>query len=135
MSDVSGVTAVQPTEDTVVAKVKVGEAVGLAATVYLASTGVYMLSDADDPTKAVVDGITMTTGTTDGYCLIATSGTVVLVGATLGITETYIASDTPGGIKPIGDKALGDIVTYVGIGGSTTLLQLMLINTELMSSS
>lgn len=53
----------------------------------------------------------------------------ITIGATVTVGETYISSDTAGGIRPIADLDAADRVAYVGYAISTTVLQLNIINT------
>lgn len=41
---------------------------------------------------------------------------IIGIGAALADGETYIVSDTPGGVKPIGDASSGEFVTILGFG-------------------
>ena len=129
MADVSGITAVRPTERTQYRTVLYGATIAAGNCVTMVSTeGV--LSDADASLAlAAVEGIAVTPGVNTGYGLIANRGSIILVGATLVVGTVYIASDTPGGIKPITDAGSGDWITIIGTASTTTQLDLAITRT------
>jgi hypothetical protein len=126
MADVSGITAVRPTTNTIVDRVTYGATVAAGSTVYFDSANnEYPLADCDATVlTAATKGIAVTPGVDGGQGYIAKGGSIVLVGATLVVGETYIQSDTAGGLKPIGDKASGDFVTIIGTASTTTQIDL-----------
>lgn len=126
MADVSGITAVRPTTNTIIDRVTYGATVAAGNTVYFDSaTNEYLLADCDtSATTAATKGIAITPGVDGGQGYIAKGGSIILVGPTLVVSETYIQSDTAGGIKPIADKATGDFVTTLGTASTTTQLDL-----------
>lgn len=46
----------------------------------------------------------------------------ITIGATLVVGETYVVSETAGGIAPIGDLLTGDFTCLVGIAKTTAIL-------------
>lgn len=126
MADVSGITAVRPTANTVVRVVTYAETVGAGQPLYLNSSGKYALADADNSAAtAEVSAIAMTPGVLDGFGVVATRGPVILVGATLTVGEAYIVSTTAGGIKPESDaKTTGDYISEIGRASSSSQLDL-----------
>jgi hypothetical protein len=124
MADVSGITAVRPTRGTVVRKIGYGDTIAAGKTITVVDR-LAELSDADaSAALAATEGIAITPGVDAGFGLIATGGSVILVGATLTVGTLYIASDTPGGIKPIADAVTGDYITLIGTASTATQLDL-----------
>lgn len=112
------------TKSTKLIIVQVGEAVTQGQPGYATSDDEYFRADADDTElKAKASGIFMTAAAANKYAIFATGGSVD-VGATLAIGETYVVSDTVGGIKPIGDLASGDYVTHLGVASATNQLDI-----------
>ena len=129
MPDVSGITAVRPTQFTQIKKVVYGATIAVGNTISMVSN-VAQLSDADaSAALAATGGIAITPGVNAGYGIIASSGPVILVGATLTVGTVYITSDTPGGIKPISDADPGDWVTILGTASAATQLNLVINRT------
>lgn len=125
MAVVSGITAVKPTDDTQVTKGQYGEAVAIGDAIYLDQTEAkYFLADANVLSKIEVFGIAITPGSTDDHGLIASNGTIQLVGTTLTVAQQYILSPTPGKLQPATDRTTGDYITNIGTASSTTLLKL-----------
>jgi hypothetical protein len=125
VADLSGITAVRPTSNTVVVKEIYGATVSAGQPLYRSTESKWLPADCDlSAAAAAVKGVAITPGVLDGYGLIATDGSIILVGTTMVVAETYIASDTAGGIKPIADKATGDYVTYIGNAATATQLDL-----------
>ena len=124
MADVSGITAVRPTQFTQIRNVEYGATIAAGNTVTMV-TNVAQLSDTDaSAALAATEGIAITPGIDNGFGLIAFSGSIILVGATLVVGTVYITSDTPGGIKPIADADPGDWVTILGVASTATTLDL-----------
>lgn len=126
MADVSGITAVRPTSDTTTRKVAYGATVDEGNLLYLdTSDNEYKLAESDG-TSAVANAsaIAMTPGVDGGYGIVATDGTVVLVGATLSIGESYAVSTNAGEITNQAGIGSGNYVTNVGIGVTATNLKL-----------
>ena len=127
MADLSSITAVRPTSNTqVVGPVLYGATISAGQPVYLdSSDGKYKLADADaSETTAQVQGIAMTPGVDDGYGVIAIGGNIILVGTTMTVGDSYLASATAGGIMPEGDLASDDYVTHLGVAATATQLNL-----------
>lgn len=101
-----------------------GATVTAGQTVYLDSADrQYKPADSDSATAAVrgVRGIALN-GASDGQPLSVQKGGDITIGGTLVAGETYVLSDTPGGIMPIGDLEAGDYPTIIGIAKSTSVL-------------
>lgn len=126
MADLAGITAVRPTVDTAIERVKYGATVAPGQTVYLDSAdGEYKLADADVAANAAAArGVAITPGVDGGYGLIAIGGGIILVGTTMTVGAMYVGSDTAGGIKPNADLTTGDFVTNLGRASSATQLEL-----------
>jgi hypothetical protein len=89
------------------------------------STDKYVLADANaSAVLAAGEGIAITPGVNNGYGLMATGGSIILVGATLAVGKTYVVSDTAGGIMPIDDLSSGDYSTILGTASTATQLDL-----------
>lgn len=129
MADLSSITAVHPMQDTKAIKVTYGATIAIGQSVYLdTDDSEWKLADCDDSAAtAGADGIgiAITAGVDGGMGYVATSGSVLLVGASMAVGTEYIVSDTPGGIKPEGDKASGDIVTSLGNAATATQLDIV----------
>lgn len=124
MSDLASITAVRPTANTTTRIVQYGATIAVGQPVVLSGTK-YVLADADaSAALAAATAIAMTPGVDTGYGIVATGGSIILVGTTMTVGETYIASDTAGGIKPNTDRATGDFVTKLGTAASATQLDL-----------
>lgn len=126
MADISGITAVRPTSNSVVRLAVYGGTVSAGQPVYEDSDGKYQIADANTTeAAAAASAIALTPGVLDGYGVIATRGAVILVGATLTVGEAYVVSDTAGGIKPESDaKTTGDYITELGRASSSSQLEL-----------
>ena len=124
MADLSSITAVRPTAFTVVRNVQYGATIAAGQPVVKSGTK-YVLADADaSAALAAAEGIAISPGVDNGYGLIATGGSIVLVGTTMAVGESYLVAPTPGGIMPNADKATGDYVTKLGTASTTTQLDL-----------
>lgn len=84
-------------------------------------------ANASESTAAAV-GIAMTPAATDGYFILATSGTVNL-GATLVVGTAYCVGATAGQINPVADLTTGDWITLIGIATSTSEIVLTITAT------
>lgn len=124
MADLSGITAVRPTANTQLRIVQYGATITPGQPIVKSGTK-YVLADANASTAlAAAEGIAMTPGVDNGYGVMATAGGIVLVGTTMTVGETYLVSDTPGGIMPNADRSTTDYVTRLGTAASTTQLNL-----------
>jgi hypothetical protein len=129
MADVSGITAVRPTQFTQVRSLTYGATIAAGNTVTNVD-GKAVLSDADASLAlAATEGIAITPGVNNGHGLIAFGGAIILVGATLVVGTVYVTSATAGGIMPISDAASGDYVTILGTASTTTQLELAINRT------
>jgi hypothetical protein len=126
MAALSGITAVRPTANTQTSKVVYGATISAGQPVYLDSTdSKYKLADANlSAAAATVRGIAMTPGVDTGYGIIATSGSILLIGTTMGIGENYFCGATAGEINPDADVTTGWYVTRLGTAASATQLDL-----------
>jgi hypothetical protein len=88
----------------------------------------YKLADSDSATAAVrgVRGIALN-GAADGQPLSIQKGGDITIGGTLVDGETYVLSDTPGGIMPVGDLETGDYPTILGIAKSASVLNIKIV--------
>jgi hypothetical protein len=85
----------------------------------------YVLADANaSAALAAAEGIAITPGVDGGYGIMATAGSVILVGTTMTVGETYLVAPTAGAIMPNADRATGDYVTRLGTASSATQLDL-----------
>lgn len=101
-----------------------GEAITAGKTVYLAATSKkWMLADADSATaearKAI--GIALNGASLNQPLAVQTGGDITL-GAVLVAGSAYYLSETPGGIQPSADLALGEAVCLLGLAKSTSML-------------
>ena len=94
-----------------------------------------------DGGSAVVTGGTMVgsfvgDGSGDGssWAIVATGGSVILVGTTMDVGETYYVSGTAGSIIPDGDLTTNDFVSRIGTASSATTLDIDLKATGVQHS-
>ena len=124
MADLTSITAVRPTAFTQTRTVQYGATIAAGQPIVKSGTK-YVLADADaSAVLAAAEGIAMTPGVNDGYGIMATGGSIILVGTTMTVGETYLVSDTAGGIMPVADRDTGDYVTRLGTASSATQLDL-----------
>ena len=124
MADLTGITAVRPTENTNLRIVQYGATIAVGQPIVKSGTK-YVLADANaSAALAAAEGIAVTPGVDNGYGVMAFGGPILLVGTTMAVGETYLASPTAGGIMPNADKATGDYVTRLGTAATTTQLNL-----------
>lgn len=95
----------------------------------LASDGEIYLSDADHATvaKRVVTGIALN-GAAAGQPVGYQIDGVIDIGATVTVGEIYVLSGTAGGIAPEADLASGDRVAVLGVGLTSSNIQLGILN-------
>lgn len=129
MADLSSITAVRPTQDTVKSDVVYGATVAVGDSLYKDTADDDEWKPADANSSAITAGsggvgIAMTAGVDGSYGVVATGGKIVLVGATMAVGTTYFVSPTAGKIMPEGDKATGDFVTNLGTASTATQLDL-----------
>lgn len=124
MADLTGITAVRPTANTTTRIVQYGATVAAGQPLVLSGTK-YVLADANASVAlAAATAIAITPGVNNGYGLVATGGSIILVGTTMTVGETYLVSNTAGGIMPNSDRSTGDYVTRLGTAATTTQLDL-----------
>jgi hypothetical protein len=129
MAALSGITAVQPTLNTIYTMKKCGAALALAVPFYEDATSNSDIKAADANVSAATAnarGITITSGANGGYALVATGGSIILVGTTMTVGMTYCVGATAGEIVPITDLTTGDKVTYLGTAATATQLDLLI---------
>lgn len=129
MADLTSITAVRPTSNTVFTKVQYGATISAGQAIVKSGT-TYVLADANaSAALAAAQGIAITPGVADGYGLMATGGSIILVGTTMVVGTTYVASDTAGGIMPASDRSTGDYITNLGTASTATQLDLSIVAT------
>ncbi len=105
-----------------------GEAITHAQPVYLnAADGKYYKADANaSVTAAAASAISVTSASAaDQYIVIVEADdTLVNLGSTLTVGETYVVSATAGAICPIGDLTTGSYPCILGVATTTALLKL-----------
>jgi hypothetical protein len=124
MADLSSITAVRPTSFTQVQTVQYGATISAGQAIVKSGTK-YVLADANaSAALAAAEGIAITPGVDNGYGLMAFGGAIMLIGTTMVVGETYLASRTAGAIMPNSDRQTGDWVTRLGTASSATQLEL-----------
>lgn len=124
MADLTGITAVRPTANTTLRTVQYGATIAIGQAI-VRSGSKYVLADANaSATLAAAEGIAMTPGVDNGFGVIAEAGSVLLIGTTMTVGETFLVSPTPGGIMPNPDRASGAFVTILGTAATATQLNL-----------
>lgn len=85
------------------------------------SDGKYKLADCDSATAAVRSpaGIALHAAASGQPLTIQTAGPIT-IGATVAASVAYYLSPTAGGICPVADLASGDYAVIIGLGTSTT---------------
>ena len=107
-------------------KLTAGATITAGQAVYLdsAASNVAKLAQSDGTeAEAAVRGIAINGAASGQPVNIVRSGTMDL-GATLTVGETYVVSQTAGGVAPIGDLGSGDYVTHLGIATAADELTL-----------
>jgi hypothetical protein len=102
-----------------------GETITAGQVVARASTGLYMLADANSATAAIRQprGIALN-GAANGQPLVIQRSGSITIGAALTAGTDYYLSDTPGAIAPRADIGSGEYVASLGYATSTTVLGL-----------
>src|SRR5690348_6301733 len=101
-----------------------GATVTAGQVVYLDNaTSSYKLADCNSATAAARSpkGIALHAAAIGQPIAILTAGQIT-IGATVAVGVPYFLSGTPGGIRPAADNVTGDYVTYLGIGKSTSVI-------------
>lgn len=124
----SSITAVRPTSNTsALRRVRYGTTIAAGQPVYEDATDSSdaKLADANASTAtASVVGIAITPGVDGGYGYIATGGSIILVGTTMTVGQSYYVGPTAGQIIDASELTTGDIVTLLGVAASATQLDL-----------
>ncbi len=92
------------------------------------TTGKWALADTDSATAAIRSamGIALNGAALNQPIAVQSAGALTLGGAILAGVAYYL-SGTPGGIAPIADVAAGDYPLIVGMGASTTVLNVGIV--------
>jgi hypothetical protein len=87
-------------------------------------SGKFKLCDNDSATAAVraFYGIALHAAGSGQPLTVLKEGPIT-IGATVAVGTVYMTSSTAGGIAPVADAATGDYVTVIGIGTSTTVIE------------
>lgn len=124
----SSITAVRPTSNTTAPRrVRYGATISAGQPVYEDATDSSdaKLADANASTAtAAAVGIAITPGVDGGYGYIATGGSIILVGTTMTVGQSYYVGPTAGQIIDASELTTGDIVTLLGVAASATQLDL-----------
>lgn len=132
MADLTGITAVRVTANTQTQLVTYGATVAAGQTVYIdTADNEHKLADASASATAKTRGIAITPGVDGGQGLIATGGSVILVGTTMGVGEHYVQSATSGGIAPEADLTTGNICTTIGRAETATELVINIVDYQI----
>ena len=124
MADLTSITAVRPTSNTVVTRVAYGATISAGQPIVKSGT-TYVQADANaSAALAAAEGVAITPGVSGGYGLMATGGSIILVGTTMVVGQTYVVAPTAGGIMPNSDRATNDYITTLGTAATTTQLDL-----------
>lgn len=126
MPALAGITAVRPTATTRSQRVTYGATVSAGQLVYLDSTdGEFKLSTGLTLLATDVRGIVITPGVDGGRGYIAVGGSVLLIGTTMVVAETYFAGAAVAGtIVPKGDLVATNWVTRLGHAKTATELEI-----------
>jgi hypothetical protein len=123
----TGITAVRPTDSTIYSArpVVYGGTTAVGELVYLDTTNKYLLCDNNlSVVTAALKGIALTPGVLDGYGLLATEGSILIIGPTLVVGVTYYAGPTAGQIIAESELASGHFVSRLGTAATTSRLDL-----------
>lgn len=104
-----------------------GATITAGQVVYLdtaATTPVWKLADCDSATALarIPVGVAVNSASS-GQPLAVQTGGPLTIGATIAAGVAYYLSGNPGGICPVADVASGDYTAIIGIGTSTSVLQ------------
>jgi hypothetical protein len=107
-------------------RVTAGETITQGKSVYRKSTddNWYLSNAATSVDTAKAGGIAMTPATVGEDFMLAERSVTIDLGVNLVLGETYIASNTNGGVAPIGDWASGWYKTILGTATATRQLLL-----------
>jgi hypothetical protein len=103
-----------------------GEALSAGKQVYKkAADKKWYLADCNSATAEVrVASATVMTGSAAGQPVVVQKGGQITIGGTVANGITYFLSGTPGGIRPAADNTTGDYPQVVGMGVSSTVIEL-----------
>jgi hypothetical protein len=127
MAALSGITAVRPTQNTIYASVPVyGATIAAGQPVYqdLTDNLWKLASCASTVAVAAAKGIAMTPGVSGGYGIVATGGSIILVGTTAAVGMNYHVGATAGTIVPTADLVSTNLNTHLGVAATATQLDL-----------
>ncbi|MFY7699611.1 MAG: hypothetical protein ACOVQH_04980 [Burkholderiaceae bacterium] len=127
MAALSGITAVRPTQSTIYAPAPVyGATIAAGQPVYQDTTDSLwkLASCASTSAVAAAKGIAMTPGVSGGYGIVATGGSIILVGTTAAVGMDYHVGATAGTIVPTADLASTNYNTHLGVAATATQLDL-----------
>ena len=130
-------TSVKPTSNTKFAPLGIlGATVVIGQSLYQDATDSkwYLCDNNNTLAIATIKGVAFTAGTSGDYALIAISGSVIYVGSTLVVGESYYVSSTAGSIIPSGDLAAGNYISRVGDGATATQLDLSIKATGIVKA-
>jgi hypothetical protein len=99
-----------------------GEALTQGQPIYELNGKWYRCDANDGVAKANCTRIVLTPAAADGWFIAALPGSLVDLGATLVVGQTYVVSVNVGAIAPISDLATSSWVTPLGIAATTTAL-------------
>ncbi|MCA9222073.1 MAG: hypothetical protein KDA71_17210 [Planctomycetales bacterium] len=120
------------TQDVPIKSVQYGESILQGMPIYLHTDGKYYKASNQSELAAEVVAIALTPGSTNDWGIAITPSTrsgrsLVNLGATLAVGETYTLADTAGAIGPIADNGSGDFITILGVAVTTALLDFQVI--------
>lgn len=113
---------VKPSDSAQVRRGVAGETITAGQAVFRDEQRRMMLSDADAPAKAFLDGIAVNGASLGQPLNYAVQDAALDLGTTVGSGEIVVLSDTPGGLMPAGDLGAGDRTVIVGVGTGGTKL-------------
>lgn len=100
-----------------------GETIAAGEVVYRNSSGVLMLADDATAVKAAALGVALNGGAVGQPITYAKGGGIDL-GCAVVVGVVYGVTDTAGGISDIADRDSGDFITVLGIGITTSRINL-----------
>ena len=122
--------SVVPGSDARISHGTAGATITAGQAVYLdsATTGKWQLADTDSATAAVraAHGVALNSASLNQPIAVQTEGDIT-IGATIAAGVAYYLSGTPGGICPVADVAAGDYPLVIGMGKSTTVLDINIV--------
>jgi hypothetical protein len=103
-----------------------GEALTAGQAVYKkAADKKWYKADCNSATAAVrVASAIVCTGSAAGQPVVVQKGGPITIGGTVANGIVYYLSGTPGGIRPVADNTTGDYPQAIGMGNSSTVVEL-----------